>query len=145
MSKLLCLADFEGSTEEEIKEHIRCNYLEISCEYSDIEESPSEVELLEDGEILIAYESIGNYGCDSSGFFVFMDKDGSLWENHSSHCSCYGMEGQWEPSASSIEYLLSDHFCFDMGGYDPIGYSVRKTSIQNHLRMILLEKGVSIE
>jgi len=28
---------------------------------------------------------------------------------HGSHCSCNGLEGQWEPEPTTLAYLLSDH------------------------------------
>jgi hypothetical protein len=47
------------------------------------------------------------------------DKEtGKLYENHGSHCSCYGFEDQWAPEETSIEYLQSDKFYFSCGGYD---------------------------
>lgn len=69
-------------------------------------------------EILIAYESVGSWGCDSTSFFLLKDKDGVLYENHGSHCSCYGFEEQWKPEPTTIEYLKSDKFRFYTGGYD---------------------------
>lgn len=70
-------------------------------------------------DILIAYESVGSWGCDSSSFFLLKDKvTGELFENHGSHCSCYGFEDQWEPEPTTVEYLKSDKFYFSCGGYD---------------------------
>ena len=68
--------------------------------------------------ILIAYESVGAYGCDSSSFFLLQDDKGNLYEVHGSHCSCYGFEGQWEPEPTTVEYLTSDKFYFNCGGHD---------------------------
>lgn len=36
---------------------------------------------------------------------VVFRKDGKLYEVHGSHCSCYGLEGQWEPEETSVEAL----------------------------------------
>jgi hypothetical protein len=48
-----------------------------------------------------AYET-GSY--DGSAF-TLMKKDGKLYENNGGHCSCYGLEGQWNPEESELEAL----------------------------------------
>jgi hypothetical protein len=35
----------------------------------------------------------------------FFEKNGILYEVSGSHCSCYGLEDQWEPEETSIESL----------------------------------------
>lgn len=51
-----------------------------------------------DEQILYArYES---YGYEGSAFVLF-ERDGKLYEVNGSHCSCYGLEGQWEPEETS--------------------------------------------
>jgi len=49
----------------------------------------------------------GFYGHkDYSGeAFVLFKKDGKIFENGGSHCSCYGLEGQWNPQETSIEAI----------------------------------------
>jgi hypothetical protein len=37
--------------------------------------------------------------------FILFRKDGKLFEVNGSHCSCYGLEGQWEPEETSVESL----------------------------------------
>lgn len=101
--KLLALADLEKMNEKEIKEH-------IAEEYKTRDD-------LSSCNFLIAYESVGSWGCDSSSFYLF-EKEGKLYEVHGSHCSCYGFEEQWEPEETSLEYLKSDKFYFSKGGYD---------------------------
>ena len=32
-------------------------------------------------------------------------KDGKLYEVNGSHCSCYALEGQWEPEETTVEAL----------------------------------------
>ena len=58
---------------------------------------------LEGVEIVLA-----SYGTPSyEGYaFVLFKKDGKLYEVNASHCSCYGLEGQWEPERTSVEDLL---------------------------------------
>ncbi len=95
---LLTLGDLQGYTEKQIKEHIITHY----------NASPTE---LKNVKILIAYESVGPYGCDSSSFFLI--KIGRYYyENHASHCSCYGFEDQWKPEKTTMKYLQSDKFSF---------------------------------
>jgi hypothetical protein len=104
--KTLFLEDLANFTEDQIKEHLIEEY----------QARKSEVEMY---DILIAYESVGSFGCDSTSFFLLKDKEsGELFEVHGSHCSCYGFETQFEPSPTTIEYLKSNHFSFYTGGYD---------------------------
>ena len=49
-------------------------------------------------EILVALYDGGSY--DGLAFVLF-HRDGKLYEVHGSHCSCYGLEGQWSPEETS--------------------------------------------
>lgn len=70
-------------------------------------------------EILIAYCSVGSWGCDSSAWFLLREKaTGELYEASGSHCSCDGFENQFSPEPTTLEYLKSDKFSFSEGGYD---------------------------
>ncbi|HWQ74514.1 MAG TPA: hypothetical protein VN441_04300, partial [Syntrophomonas sp.] len=90
-------------------------------------------------DILIAYESVGSWGCDSSSFFLLRDKStGDLYENHGSHCSCYGFEGQFEPEKTTMEYLVSDKFSFFCGGYDDDD-QLHKKQVREYLRLLETE------
>jgi hypothetical protein len=53
-------------------------------------------------EVLLA-----SYGTPSyEGYaFVLFRKDGKLYEVNASHCSCYGLEGQWSPEETTVESL----------------------------------------
>lgn len=102
----LYLEDLKGLSQDEVKKHISSNY-----DYP--------LDKLEKYEVLVAYESVGSYGCDSSSWILLKDKaTGDLYENHASHCSCYGFEDQFEPESTTVEYLQSDKFYFCCGGYD---------------------------
>lgn len=104
--KHLYLEDLKQLTESEVKKHISLEY-----EYP--------LEQLDNYEILVAYESVGRWGCDSSSWFLIKDKvSGELYETHGSHCSCYGFEGQFELEHTTVEYLQSDKFYFSCEGYD---------------------------
>ena len=117
--KKIFLEDLKELTEEQIKEHIVNNY--TGEQYGEGSEAEKEElrKKLKGFHILIAYESVGSWGCDSSSFFLLKEKKtGKLFENHGSHCSCYGFEGQWKPEETTAEYLKSDKFYFYNGGYD---------------------------
>lgn len=53
-------------------------------------------------EVILASYSCANY---SGGAFVLFKKDGKLFEVNGSHCSCYGLEGQWEPEETTVDSL----------------------------------------
>lgn len=44
-----------------------------------------------------------NFNCGEA--FVLFVEDNRLYEVHGSHCSCYGLEGQWEPEETLLEAL----------------------------------------
>lgn len=52
--------------------------------------------------ILFASYSRENYSGDA---YVLYEKDGKLFEVFGSHCSCYGLEGQFEPDEVTLEEL----------------------------------------
>lgn len=58
---------------------------------------------LDDCEILFA--SYGGYAYEGDALVIFRGKDGNLYEVHGAHCSCYGLEGNWEPEITSFEAL----------------------------------------
>jgi hypothetical protein len=49
--------------------------------------------------------------CYEGDAFVLYEKGGVLFEVNGSHCSYFGLEGQWEPEETSIEALR-----FRLGG-----------------------------
>ena len=52
--------------------------------------------------ILFASYSIDNYVGDA---FVLLEKNGNLYEVNGSHCSCYGLEDQFDPEITTLEAL----------------------------------------
>ena len=68
-------------------------------------------------EILLA--SYGTPAYEGYAFVLFR-KGGVLYEVNGSHCSCYGLEGQWEPEETTVEALRHrlDHGRLGAGGYD---------------------------
>ncbi len=59
-----------------------------------------------DEQIIYAAYAYENY---SGNAFVLFSKDGQLYEVNGSHCSCYGLENQWEAEKTSWEALKSRH------------------------------------
>lgn len=55
-----------------------------------------------DINVLLASYGNANY---EGGAFVLFEKDGKLFEVNGGHCSCYGLEGQWEPEETTAEAL----------------------------------------
>lgn len=53
-------------------------------------------------QLLIALYDGGGY--DGTAFVLFK-QNGKLYEVNASHCSCYGLEGQWSPDETSWEAL----------------------------------------
>lgn len=60
------------------------------------------IEEYKDRNILFASYSYENYSGDA---WVLFEQDGALFEVNGSHCSCYGLEGQWEPEIVSLKEL----------------------------------------
>lgn len=52
--------------------------------------------------ILFAWYGYGDY--DGSAFVLFT-RDNKLYEVNGGHCSCMGLEDQWEPEETSVEAL----------------------------------------
>ena len=44
-------------------------------------------------------------GWDAQAIVIFLGKDNNLYEIHSYHCSCYDLEGQWEPELIDEEFI----------------------------------------
>lgn len=110
---MLALADLKDMTQDQIKDHIANNYGSESYELD-----PKVAKQLLDLEILIAYESVGSWGCDSSSFFLFKGKDGTLYEMQGSHCSCMGFENQFSLEETNTKTLKMKKPEYFTGGYD---------------------------
>lgn len=52
--------------------------------------------------ILLAHYDFSGY---EGAAFVLFERDGKLYEVNGSHCSCYGLERQWEPEETSWDAL----------------------------------------
>jgi hypothetical protein len=76
-------------------------YLEEFSSRASIEQEYG-VKLADDVEILIAWYGYGSY-CGNS--FVLYRIGEQLYEVNGSHCSCFGLEGQWEPEETTLAAL----------------------------------------
>lgn len=127
--EMLALEDFAGLSEHAVKAKIAEDF-----------EIPSEA--LDGIRILVAYMSVGSWGCDSAAFIVF-EQDGLLYEVNGSHCSCYGFGSsghsgdghtQWQPEpVGTVEAILKrDSWALAAGGYDS-DREGNATAIKQHL------------
>lgn len=64
------------------------------------------------------------YGCYDGSAFVLFERDGRLYEVNGGHCSCFGLEDQWEPEETSVEVLMHriDNGSLGDDGYSSGGY-----------------------
>lgn len=73
-------------------------------------------------KILFAYYTYEEYSGDA--FVLYYDKTTKkLYEVHGSHCSCFGLEGQWSPEECSLEglqYRLEKGDCSYNGWSNPL-------------------------
>lgn len=53
-------------------------------------------------KILLAWYGYVDY--DGLAFVLF-ERDGRLYEVNGGHCSCYGLEAQWDPEETTVEAL----------------------------------------
>lgn len=117
---MLALEDLKDYSEEEVKEYLINSYSGDRDDYrssEDVLEQDKVRVQLKDCEVLIAYESVGAFGCDSSSMFLFR-KDNTYYCLYGSHDSTSGFEGQFDMDPISLIYLQSDKFHFPKGGYD---------------------------
>jgi hypothetical protein len=69
-----------------------------------------------DGEIIVAVYDTGDW--EGSAFVVF-EQGGKVYEVNGNHCSCYGLEGQWEPEEVAWKELLKRPvYTSSTGDYD---------------------------
>lgn len=141
----LALQDLEKFTEEEVINHLCENYSGTSSNGYDFgiitdQDKQTTIEKLKHMEVIVAYESVGDYGCDSSSFFVLRDtQTGKYFEIHGGHCSCFGFEGQLDLEETTLKalYERKDGHLFFTGGYDDFEFSNRKM-VAKHIESIYL-------
>ncbi|MBB4192767.1 hypothetical protein [Rhizobium aethiopicum] len=67
---------------------------------SDFQASP---DVLSGATVIVASYTYENYSGDA---YVLFERDGKLFEVHGGHCSCYGLEGQWEPEEADRDAII---------------------------------------
>lgn len=96
-------------TIEEIKQHepiylgdwSNCGLKQLIDDFSDYDENYEKQLIDLSGiNILLAYYRYEDYNGEA---FVLFEKDGQLYEVNGSHCSCYGLENQWEPRLTELK------------------------------------------
>lgn len=65
------------------------------------------VDELKGAKLLVSYYELGSSEGEA---FVLYEKDGELYEVNGSHCSCYGLEDQWEPTRTTWKALAMRNF-----------------------------------
>lgn len=78
-------------------------------------------------DILLASYTYECYGGDA---FVLFRKDGKYYEVNGSHCSCCGLEEQWEPEEASLEEIYHRITAGTWGDY-------RGSELTNRLKELL--------
>lgn len=71
-------------------------------EYTFFSEEKINLSKYENINILFASYSCDNYEGDA---YVLFEREGQLFEVFGSHCSCYGLEGQFEEEESSLDAI----------------------------------------
>jgi len=80
-------------------------------------------------QILFAVYDTPDY--DGYGF-VLLKIDGMLFEVHGSHCSCYGLEDQWELEPTTIEALRMR----PRDSYRDYSYGIKQEAMDAYLAII---------
>lgn len=78
-------------------------YGDFGCLEDVVSQFDIQISDLDGAEILFAYYMYEDY---SGTAFVLFRRDGKLYEVNGGHCSCYGLEGQWEPEETFVEAIL---------------------------------------
>ena len=102
-------------------------YLQEFKKKADIEEN-YKIKLEKGVKILLAWYGYGSYKGRS---FVLFEKGGKLYEVNASHCSCNGLEGQWEPELTTVKALThvleeGDKFYDYYDGHDEAEKSLKR-------------------
>jgi hypothetical protein len=88
-------------------------YFGILASRRDVEQQ-FDVKLAKDIRIKFAFYDIDGY--DGHAVVVF-EQGGKLYMVEGSHCSCYGLEDQWEPTEETVQTLARyDLYCLQDAG-----------------------------
>lgn len=81
-------------------ESVRSNFINNSSWSR--HDDPADLPELKDSEVLFA--AYGGASYEGAAVVIF-ERDGQLYAVEGGHCSCYGLEGQWDPKKISWAYL----------------------------------------
>lgn len=90
------------------------------------------VSLEPDVNILFAQYNNEDYSGNAT---VIFEQNGKLFEVHGSHCSCYGLENQWEPESCTVEDVIkrAENNQFSYVDCDAIKRVIENWSATSHL------------
>lgn len=86
--------------------------------------------LIQDHDILFAYYGSGSY---YGSAIVIFTQAGKLRIVEGSHCSCRGLEGQWNPGETSWEALAMRRFDFGDDTKQKEAQNTLKAMIRQHI------------
>lgn len=80
---------------------------------------------LSNTEIAVAVYDGNGYSMNT--FILFRNtEDGAWYEVNGSHCSCYGLEGQWEPELVDPKaILIREKFVWTFGGDETLNDQIK--------------------
>lgn len=94
------ISDFEGiHMTKEAYESNECPWPNNDYYHKEKSRLEEAIARYKDINILFASYTYEDYSGDA---WVLFEKDGKLFEVNGSHCSCYGLEGQWEPEEANL-------------------------------------------
>lgn len=104
-SKFDIIANFEDIfiTEEEYNAK-EAPYACVECWHEYKEKMDKAIPKWDGINILFASYGYENY---SGNAWILFEESGELFEVHGSHCSCYGLEGQWDADKVVLEELYN--------------------------------------
>lgn len=101
------------------------NYEEVAASFEEPIAPPDEI-------VLASYE----YGSYDGTAFVLFVRDGKPYEVNGSHCSCYGLEGQWTPEETTWPALAMRKFGDYSGVADPEALVLLRDVIAAHTEQV---------
>lgn len=88
-----------NTVDDVIRDFFNLNYGEnVEEELLKLKQNPP----FNDMVVIVAWYTYEDYYGDA---YVLYTSGGKLYEVTGGHCSCNGLEGQWEPEEVSVEYL----------------------------------------
>lgn len=140
-SKIDLIGDFEEiyMTEAEYKAE-KAPYANVQAWEEKKLRMARAIEQFKDTNILFASYGTANYSGDA---WVLFEKDGELWEVSASHCSCYGVEGQFSPEKVVLPELKNRLINGRLGD-DHYSDNVFKTQLASFLGIELSLSGSEV-